>query len=70
MELNLISLKVEEEQFNHCSGLKALFFYTVHEVLTASILGWFAIPSSSGSCLVRILHYAPSVLGAPARHGL
>ena len=47
MELNLISLKVEEEQFNHCSGLKALFFYTVHEVLTASILGWFAIHSSS-----------------------
>ena len=38
MELNLIRF---------CYGLRALFFYTVHEVLTASILGWFAIHSSS-----------------------
>ena len=28
--------------------LISLSFYTVHEVLTANILGWFAIPSSSG----------------------
>ena len=26
----------------------SLAFYTVHEVLIANILGWFAIPSSSG----------------------
>ena len=26
----------------------SLAFYTVHEVLIASVLGWFAIPSSSG----------------------
>ena len=28
--------------------LISLSFYTVHEVLTANILGWFTIPSSSG----------------------
>ena len=32
-----------------------LLFYTVREILMASILGWFAIPSSSGSCFVRDL---------------
>ena len=30
-------------------GLIFWAFYTTHEVLTANILGWFAIPSSSGS---------------------
>ena len=30
-------------------------FYSVHEVLMASILGWFAIYSSSGSHFVRTL---------------
>ena len=40
-----------------------LVFYTVHEVLTASTLGWFAIPSSSGSWFVRTLCYDPSVSG-------
>ena len=44
-------------------------FYTVHEILMASILGWFAIPSSSGSCFVRTLFYDLSVLGDPAWHG-
>ena len=39
-----------------------LSLYTVHEVLTAIILGWFAIPSSSGSCFVRNLCYDMSVL--------
>ena len=43
-------------------------FFTVHEVLTASTLGWFAIPSSSGSRFVRTLCYDPSVLGGPAQH--
>ena len=46
-----------------------LSFYTIHEVLMASILGWFAIPPSSGSCFVRTLHYVPSILGSPAQHG-
>ena len=46
-----------------------LAFYTVHEVLTASILGWFAIPSSNGSRFVRTVRYDPSVLGGPTWHG-
>ena len=46
-----------------------VFLYTVHEVLTASILGWFAIASSSGSCFVSILYYDLSVLGGPTQHG-
>ena len=37
-------------------------FHTVHGVLTARILEWFAIPSSSGSHCVRTLHYYPSIL--------
>ena len=38
------------------SGSKGfLASYTVREVLMASILGWFAIPSSSGSRFVRDL---------------
>ena len=45
-------------------------FYTVHEVLTASIVGWFATPSSSGSRFIRTLHYGPPVLGGPKWHGL
>ena len=43
-----------------------LAFYTVHEVLTASILECFAIPSSNVSRLVRTLCYDPSVLAGPA----
>ena len=31
-----------------------LSFYTIHEVLVAIILGWFAIPSSSGSHLSEL----------------
>ena len=31
----------------------------------ASTLGWFAIPSSSGSRFVRTLHYDPIHLGWP-----
>ena len=27
-------------------------------------------PCSSGSCFVRTLHYDPSILGDPTRHGL
>ena len=42
-------------------------FYTVHGVLKATILKWFAIPFSSGPCFVRILHNDSSVLGGPTR---
>ena len=45
-------------------------FHTVHGVLKARILKWFAIPFSSGPHSVRPLHHDPSVLGGPTRHGL
>ena len=41
-------------------------FHTVHGVLAARILEWFAIPSSSGSRCVRTLHYYPSILSGSA----
>ena len=45
-------------------------FHTVHGVLKARILKWFAIPFSSGPHSVRPLHHDPSVLGGPTHHGL
>ena len=45
-------------------------FLTIHEVLKARILTWFAIPFSSGLHSVRPLHHDPSVLGGPIWHGL
>ena len=39
-------------------------FHTVHRVLKARILKWFAIPFSSGPRLVRTLHHDPSILVA------
>ena len=53
--------------FSHCITLP---FRTVHEILGAKILEWFAVHFSSGPCLVRTLHYDPSVLAGPAWHGL
>ena len=44
-------------------------FHTVHGVLKARILKWFAIPFSSGPHFVRTLHHDPSVLGGPTWHG-
>ena len=41
-------------------------FHTVHGVLKARILKWFAIPFSSGPHSVRPLHHDPPVLGFPA----
>ena len=40
-------------------------FNTVHGVLNARILKWFAIPFSSGPHSIRPLHHDPSVLGGP-----
>ena len=40
-------------------------FHTVHGVLEARILKWFAIPFSSGSHPVRPLHHDPSALSWP-----
>ena len=47
----------------------SLPFHTVHGVLKARILKWFAIPFSSGPHFVRTLHHDPSVLGGSTRHG-
>ena len=44
-------------------------FHTVHGVLKARILKWFAIPFSSGPRFVRTLHHDLSILGGPTRHG-
>ena len=43
-------------------------FDTVHGVLKARILKWFAIPFSSWPHFVRTLHHDPSVLGGPTQH--
>ena len=42
-------------------------FHSVHGVLKARILKWFAIPLSSGPHFVRTLHNDPSVLGVPTQ---
>ena len=46
-----------------------LSFHTVHEVLKAKILQWFAIPFSGGPPFVRTLHHDPSILSSPEWHG-
>ena len=44
---------------------------TVHGVVKARILKWFAIPFSSGPHSVQgTLHHDPSILGGPTRRGL
>ena len=40
-------------------------FHTIHGVLKAIILKWFAVPFSSGPHSVRSLHHDPPILGAP-----
>ena len=44
--------------------------HTVHGVLKARTLKWFAIPFSSGPHSVRPLHHDLSALGGPTRQGL
>ena len=44
-------------------------FHTVHGVLKARMLKWFAIPLFSGPHFVKTLHHDPSILGGPTRHG-
>ncbi|CAI9152748.1 unnamed protein product [Rangifer tarandus platyrhynchus] len=43
-------------------------FHTVHGVLKARILKWFAVPFSSGPRFVRTLHHDPSI--SVALHGM
>ena len=45
-------------------------FHTVHGVLKAGILKWFAIPFSGGPHSVRPLPYDPTILDGPIWHGL
>ena len=47
-----------------------LLFHTVHGVLKAGILKWFAIPFSSGPHFVRTLHHDMSVVDGPTRSWL
>ena len=43
--------------------------YTVHGVLRASNLDWFASPSSGGSHFVRTLHHDLPIISGPAQPG-
>ena len=52
------------------SVLSFLSFHSVHGVLKARILKWFAITFSRGLHSVWPLHHDPSVLGGPTRHDL
>ena len=45
-------------------------FHTVHGVLKARILKWFAIPFSSGTTFCQTSPPWPTCLGLPLRHGL
>ena len=51
------------------SALSFLLFHTLHGVLKARILKWFAIPFSSGPRFVKTLHHDLSVLGGPTWYG-
>ena len=44
-------------------------FHTVHGVLKARILRWFAILFSSGPHFVRTLYHDPFIMGDPTGHG-
>ena len=43
--------------------------HTVHCILKARILKWFAIPFSSEPHFARTLHHDPPILGGPTQHG-
>ena len=47
-----------------------LLSHTVHGVLKARTLKWFAIPVSSGPHSVRPRHHDLTVLGGSTQHGL
>ena len=54
------------------SSFSVIFFafHTIHGVLKARILKWFAIPLSSGPYFVRALHHDLSILDGPTHHDL
>ena len=45
-------------------------FHTVHGVLEARVLKWFAIPFTSRPHSVKPLHHDPCILCGPTEHGL
>ena len=47
------------------SGIAGSYDSSVHGVLKARILKWFAIPFSSGPHSVKSLHHEPPDLGCP-----
>ena len=54
---------------NSSFSVKSFAFHTVHGVLKARILKWFAIAFSSGPPFVRTLSHDPCILGGPTWHG-
>ena len=51
-----------------CAITLCHFYDTVHRVLKARMLKWFAIPFSSGLHLIWTLHHDPSNLSGTTRH--
>ena len=63
---NGVALIVNKRVQNEVLGYNYFLpFHTVHGILKARILKWFAIPFSSGPCFVKTLH--PDLLGGPTR---
>ena len=60
---------VPSDQGSSPFSVKSLPFHTVHGILKARILKWFAILFSGGPRFVRILHHDTSVLCGPTQHG-
>ena len=60
---------VSPNSFKQMNCISYCTLHTVHRVLKAEILKWFAIPFSSGPRFVRTLHHDPSILGGPTGHG-
>ena len=60
---NIVVLFLVFKEYPYCS------FHTVHGILKARKLKWFAIPFSSGPHSVRHLHHDPPILGGPP-HGI
>ena len=52
------------------SHIQGYTVHTVHGVLKARILKWFAIPFSSGPHYVKSLHHDPPILDHPTGHAL
>ena len=58
-------MKVRQKYVGGDLAASKYAFHTVHGVLNARILKWFALPFSSGPHSVRPLHHDLPVLGGP-----